>query len=291
MHNLTIVFAYLVLFSCGCLGAPPGTNPFYAMDTCTKRPYPRNDITPAQQLDLLKELGYAGIAWTEESPEAVRTVTAEAEARGLKMFAIYCSATVTSEGDLKPSAFVEPLIEVLGGQGTLIWLHIGGKGLEISSLTAGSTAIGRLRGLADKARQRGLSLAIYPHVGEWTERFGDAVRVARLVDRENFGVTFNLCHCLAMGDEARIPLLLDGGAHLLKSVTLNGADAGIRGPEWKRLIQTLDRGSFDVGGLLSRLRMLGYEGPIGLQGYGLQGDRRENLARSMDAWRRLSTAK
>ena len=68
------------------------------MDTCTKRPYPRNDITPAQQFDLLKELGYAGIAWTEEAPEQVSSAVAEAEARGLKMFAIYCSATVTAGG-------------------------------------------------------------------------------------------------------------------------------------------------------------------------------------------------
>ena len=65
------------------------------MDTCTKRPYPRNDITPAQQFDMLKELGYAGIAWTEESPEQVKAAVAEAEARGLKMFAIYCSASIT----------------------------------------------------------------------------------------------------------------------------------------------------------------------------------------------------
>ena len=65
------------------------------MDTCTKRPYPKNDITPAQQFDMLKELGYAGIAWTEEPPEQVNAAVDEAEASGLKMFAIYCSATVT----------------------------------------------------------------------------------------------------------------------------------------------------------------------------------------------------
>ena len=83
-------------------------NAFYAMDTCTKRPYPRNDITPARQFDLLKELGYAGIAWTEESPEQVASAVAEAEARGLKMFTIYCSATVTADGTLKPSLLIEP---------------------------------------------------------------------------------------------------------------------------------------------------------------------------------------
>ena len=39
-------------------------NPFYAMDTAVQRP----GLTLEQQLDLLKELGYAGVAWTEPPP-------------------------------------------------------------------------------------------------------------------------------------------------------------------------------------------------------------------------------
>ena len=143
--------------------APPGLpNPFYAMDTCTKRPYPKNDITPAQQFDLLKELGYAGIAWTEEAPEQVSSAAAEAEARGLKMFAIYCGATVTAEGELKPSAQIGPIMEALRGHGTLIWLHLGGKGPKIETLSAESPVVGQLRrtrrnGRAERPEGRDLS--------------------------------------------------------------------------------------------------------------------------------------
>ncbi len=61
-----------------------------------------------------------------------------------------------------------------------------------------------------------------------------------------------------------------------------------KGPQWNRLIQTLDRGSYDVGIVLRILRQLGYEGPIGLQGYGLGGDRRDNLVRSIKAWKKLT---
>ena len=74
----------------------------------------------------------------------------------------------------------------------------------------------------------------------------------------------------------------------LFAVTINGADAGVKGPQWNHLIQTLDRGSYDVGIVLRTLKRLGFEGPIGLQGYGLTGDRRDNLARSMEGWKRLS---
>ena len=283
---------YLVLgllLESGAASAADGPpSAFYAMDTCTKRPYPRNDITPGQQFDMLKELGYAGIAWTEEAADQVRSAVAEAEARGLKMFTIYCSATTTAEGTLKPSPLIEPIIRVLKGHGTLIWLHIGGKGPRIGSLTSRSPVIGQLRGLADEARRNELKVAIYPHIGDWTERFEDALRVARLVDRKNFGVTFNLCHTLAAGDEKRIPDLLEEAGPSLLAVTINGADADVQGPKWNRLIQTLDHGSYDVGIVLRTLKHVGYQGPIGLQGYGLGGDRRDNLARSIAAWHKLS---
>jgi sugar phosphate isomerase/epimerase len=261
--------------------------PFYAMDTGTKRVYPRNDISPAAQLDLLKELGYAGIAWTEEAPEAVRALRQEAEARGLTIFAIYCGATAHEEGALEVAPAVPGILEALSGHGTVIWLHIGGRGPKVEGLSAEAPVVQELRKLADAAQARGLAVAIYPHVGEWTERVADAVAVARLVDRPGFGVTFNLCHALAMGDGARLDALIKQAAPVLRAVTINGADAGVSGPDWKRLIQPLDRGSFDVGRLLATLDRVGYRGPIGLQSYGIGGEPRDNLSRSMAAWRRL----
>ena len=104
-------------------------------------------------------------------------------------------------------------------------------------------------------------------------------------------MTFNLCHALAVGDEDKIPALLKEAGPLLFTVTLNGADAGVKGPQWNRLIQTLDRGSYDVGIVLRTLKRLGFDGPIGLQGYGLTGDRRDNLARSIGAWHKLSASR
>ena len=74
-------------------------------------------------------------------------------------------------------------------------------------------------------------------------------------------------------------------------VSINGADGGdTRKLDWKQLIQTLDRGSYKVGDLLQTLRRLGYAGPIGLQAYGIGGEPRDNLTRSLEAWKRLSAA-
>lgn len=74
----------------------------------------------------------------------------------------------------------------------------------------------------------------------------------------------------------------------LWAVSINGADEFDEKPGWKRYIQPLGQGNFDVGRLLRTLKELGYKGPIGLQCYGIGGDAREHLARSMTAWQKLS---
>lgn len=264
-------------------------NAFYAMDTCTKRPYPRNDIPPAVQLDMLKQLGYAGIAWTEEEPQEVRAAAVLAEQRGLKMFAIYCGAMVSPQG-LTVSPRLRSIIQVLKGHGTIIWLHIGGQGPDTATLKGDEPVVRDLQALADFAEKQGLKIAVYPHVGEWTDHVQEAIELAKAVQRKNFGITFNLCHCLALGDEQRIPQLLEQAAPYLFTATINGADADVNGANWKRLIQPLGQGTFNVAALLRKLQQVQFRGPIGLQGYGLGGDRRANLETSVRAWHQLSRA-
>jgi sugar phosphate isomerase/epimerase len=86
-------------------------------------------------------------------------------------------------------------------------------------------------------------------------------------------------------DEKNMESLIRQAMPYLFVVTINGADSG--GKDWKQLIQTLDRGSFDVSKFLKALKDSGYTGPIGLQGYGIGGDVYDNLKRSMNAWRQL----
>jgi len=57
--------AGLLLSTVAATAAVP--NAFYAMDTSFVRP----GLTLDQQLDLVKQLGYAGIAWHEQAPKNV----------------------------------------------------------------------------------------------------------------------------------------------------------------------------------------------------------------------------
>jgi hypothetical protein len=82
--------------------------------------------------------------------------------------------------------------------------------------------------------------------------------------------------------------LLQQAVPRLWPVSINGADDHDENPGWSRYIQPLDSGNFDVATFLKTLRNLGYNGPVGLQCYGIAGDVRVHLARSMAAWCKMS---
>lgn len=280
----TLVFVALIS---GCASRAEQSNPFFAMDTWFRGPGVTLPPPTEERLDLLHELGYDGYSSALGEPEEMAAVARQAEQRDLKLVAVYTGATLTREG-LTFEPRLDPTMAALGNYGTCIWLTITSSHFAKSSPEGDDAVVQGLRALADAAKTHKLRIALYPHAGNWMERLQDAVRLARKTDRPNLGVTFNLCHCLQVGDEERIPQLLEEAAPYLFLVTINGADTNAAGASWDRLIKPLDQGTCDLRPLLTKLHALHYKGPIGLQGYGTPHNPRENLTRSMNAWRDLN---
>ena len=270
-----------LLFSIAALAAEPFS--FFAMDTVFHG-NPKGAI-----LEAAKTNGFVGVGGTLGSPDDVKASAADCEKHGLKMQAVYCGATLRdAKLDIAQGAF--DIMPALKSHGSVLWLHIssGSPKFPRSSEAGDEIAVPALRAFADQAASNGLQVAIYPHVGDWTERFQDAVRVAKKVDRPNFGATFNLCHCLMLGDEEKIPQLLAEAGTKLLIVTINGADTGAGRTSWGRLIQPLDQGTFDVGIVLRKLRELKWSGPVGVQGYGINLPTGQILVRSGLGWKKLN---
>lgn len=256
--------------------------PFFAMDTA----YHGNPT--GQILEITRTNGFDGVGGTLGNPDAVKATADDCAKRGLKLFAVYAGATLTRE-KLTVQQAAWDVLPKLKDSGTIIWLHIdSGTNFPKSSADGDDIAVAGLRPFADAAASNGLKVAIYPHVGNWTERAQDCFRVAKKVDRENFGATFNLCHCLMVGDEQKIPEILTEAAPKLFAVTINGADTGAGRTTWNRLIQPLDQGTYDVGIVLRKLRELNWRGPVGVQAYGIKLPTEEILAHGGAGWKKLN---
>ena len=275
----------LLVFAFGCIVADANElpNPFFAMDTGTQD---ATHKTPAEQVALVKEIGFAGVGPTYSNTAELQQWLAALDQNRLKMYTLYLQLRL----DDAPAslASVKEAADALRGRETLLWVYITDKRGTHFDTSDDAVAVQALREISDYAKDAGLRVAVYPHTGFSVQRVEDAVRLAEKVNRKNLGVTFNLCHWL-MVDGKDLAASLKAAQPYLFSVTINGADAG--GTNWKELIQPLDRGTYDVSQVLRLLRRMKYTGSIGLQHYGIGGDARENLEHSMEGWKRLSGAK
>jgi len=235
-----------------------------------------------EQAVMLKELGYDGVGhvWLDNLAERVKTL----DEAGLKLFQITMTVDFAPDKPAYDARFKEVLALVKGRHVQFALLL---NGMRPSDPSVDPHAVEILREMSDLARDSGSQLLLYPHQSSWVERIEDSIRVADKVNRPNVGVMFNLCHWLRVDQQRDYQPLLKRALPRLWAVSINGADEFDDKPGWDRYIQPLDKGSFDVAGFLKTLKELGYKGPIGLQCYGIGGDAREHLARSIATWREL----
>ncbi len=238
--------------------------------------------TFAQQAEMLKALGYDGVGhiWLDKVAERLQSL----DAVGLRLFQITMTVDLTA-GKAPYDPRFQDVLKLVAGRHVQFDLLV--NGFKPSDPAGDARAVAVFRAMSDLAQDSGAQLLLYPHVGCWIERIQDACRVAQEVDRKNVGVMFNLCHWLRVDKGRDYRPLLEQAMPWLWAVSINGADEFDDKPGWAHYIQPLDKGSFDVGRLLKTLKDLGYRGPIGLQCYGIGGDARDHLARSMAAWQKL----
>lgn len=251
----------------------------FVMDTGTRDAAHQ---TVAQQVALVKETGFDGLSPTYSTPAALEETLRELDKAGLAIAPVYVGLHLDSPSPVSPA--IREVVRQLRGRDAMVWLYVQSAGHQPSDAAADAIAVPLLREIAGMAAAAGLRVALYPHNDFWIERTEDAVRVAKQVNHPKLGVTFNLCHWL-MADGKDLDATLTSAKPHLMAVTINGADEGAK--DWGRLIQPLDRGSFKVARVLKKLDDLGWHGPVGLQHFGIGGDAKDNLGRSMDAWHRL----
>ncbi len=234
------------------------------------------------QANMLRELGFDGAGyplWLDEKLDQNLKILDEAK---LPVYLLWTSI------NLKPGAQpfdprVFDAIKKLKGRPVTISVLL--QGLPPADPRGMDAAVKLLRDLGNAAAEAGLRISIYHHTGDWAESFPFAVKLVRQVDHPRVGLNFNLCHWLMIeGDKDYRPMLQANAAKIF-AVTLNGAQIGAK--TWTNgLIQPLDTGNFDNRQLLATLREIGYTGPVGLMCFGIPGDAREHLQRSMQVWKR-----
>ena len=257
---------------------PSSPWPFFAFDNGVGR----NSWPPDVQAKTVKAFGYDGIHYNYTNPGDFARKLAACRKEGVPIHAVYVHSFVDN-ADQPYDPGIKEVIRMLKGEPTMIWLTL--RNGKPGTLDARAAAI--TREVSTLAAESGLSVSIYPHAGFYVATAEDAVRVAKLVDLPNLGVTVNLCHELFAGNAERLEEVVKIAAPHLNLISINGASPvpGKGSKAWDTL--PLGEGTFDTTGFLRMVRDTGYSGPVGHQFYNVPGDDREKLERASLAWKAI----
>ena len=225
--------------------------------------------------ETLKELGYSGIGSAKLPGLEKRLETYHQH--GLRIHSLYVGAVLNKGKAADPDPnLLHAMNRLDEGSVVEFWLRGDAPDEEI---------IPYLRKLAVEAHRRKQKVVLYPHTGFLVDTFGDAVRLARKVKHPNLGAMFNLCHFLKVEPGADLRKTIESGKDVLMQVSTSGADGD--GKSWNTLIQPLDQGNVDQIAFFTILKEVGFTGKVGLQCYGIKGDARVNLQKSIAAWKKI----
>jgi sugar phosphate isomerase/epimerase len=234
---------------------------------------------PEQQAKLLSKLDYDGIGYSglRNVGERLRAMKAE----NLRVFSFYEPCFLDKPEALDPKSAAN--LRKLEGTNAVLWLLMQGE-------TSETEAVAKLTEIARHAGAFGIKVAIYPHDNTYVETGEHALRLVKLVDEDNFGMSINVCHELKAGNGDQLHEIADEAGDSLFLVSINGADQfaeSSREKNWQRLIQPVGKGDFDLKPLLNQLRESEYSGPIGVQCYQIEGEIEPILQTSKDGWSKL----
>lgn len=222
--------------------------------------------TDAEEAAFLKQAGYAGVSQVNAGGETLGRKVAAHEKEGLRVLSVY--------RDVDGAGLDAVSLGSLSGKGAMIEL-------TVKKLTDSTPA--RIREICLVAEGLGMRVALYPHHGFGIATVPQALDMVSKVDYPNLGVMFNLCHFLRGENLADLEKTIAGAGKNLFAVSVSGADAD--GKEWDALIKPLGEGNFPMERLLDCLTKSGFSGPIALQCFGIKGDRKGNLSKSIAAWK------
>jgi len=135
-------------------------------------------------------------------------------------------------------------VTAIAGTGGWIWLSVSSTTRSPSDVAGDDVALSLVQRLADECHAAGLpGVALYPHVGMWMERVGDAVRLAKRAARPDVGVVFNQYHWMVVEGGQNLAATLASAMPYLKDVTINGSETA---PS----ILPLGQGAYDVASIL-----------------------------------------
>ena len=258
-------------------------NTFYVFNNCV-RTLPGAPDELDDQIALIKDLGYDGMGGHHSQDNLV--LLDALNKAGLQMPEVYWPVTLLDSGEV---SFDQRLLEIIrkAAHTELLVTLVLSTESKIDDRESGDQLFAAgIAEIADYAIQYDAKIAVYPHVGNYCETVDQTLRMATMINRDNAGMVFNLCHFLKVEGEKDWKTQLKKALPYVYMVSLNGTDSGdTQAMDWDRLIQPLGEGTFDTFEVVRFLKDQDYGEKYGLQCYNIKQDCEIALKKSMATWK------
>lgn len=258
-------------------------DPLFIMDTWFWFAEPK----PAwkDRLAFLKSQGVNAICFSlgmgDERWDEFLEVADLTESMGVELVTVYVGINIDDEG---VSPLMKKVIDRLKGRKTKLHVPITSKTYKQSDPAGDTKALSALHQAAEKAFAANLPISLYPHVNYWGERASDMARLAKQFNDPRLRITFNLYHWLKVEGPDNLEAAIETTLPYLDCVTINGSFNNAKELEVRAGILPLGEGDYDVLSFVTAFKQAGYRGPLGVQGYGIDGDVVPKLAKSIAVW-------
>ena len=242
------------------------------------------------QVEAIEAAGFRGIGLPGVSKSQLTQISTHPHvvSGGFKVPVVMWYTSVYEPLD---TVLLDSVLPDLRKMGASLWM-VSGRNKERSDSTK-SKAIAKFVKVADRCRNKGVELVVYPHI--WTVFEGvvgglQAMDSLKRLGHPEVRMSLDLSHELKIGNAGRIPELVTRAAPYLGLVAISGGDvdAYSKNDGWASSVKPLDQGSFELNPFLMSLAGVNYRGPILLQTAGLtspfDAGYDNHLQRSLARW-------
>ncbi len=243
-------------------------------------PFDIEKRTPAQRIEMLKELGITSYAydWRTEHLSSMPEEIQLAKENGIEINAVWMWLNAQNDVPDKLSADNEKIFETLKSTGlkTTLWVSFQPayfQGLsDRESLRKGANMIYYLY---QRLKTMDCKLALYNH-GGWFGKPENQIRLIKTLGRYDIGLVYNFHH--GHHHIKGFERLARKMVNYLVAVNVNGMDED--GPE----ILAVGKGRHE-GEMIGILRKVGYRGPFGILGHQADQDVKAILEENLKGFR------
>lgn len=245
-------------------------------------PFDASQRGPRERASMLRDLGLTRLAydWREEHVPSWDDELDALQAADIELTAFWCNSTLSP----RENPGVQRIVEFLERRhvATQLWMMMPEQ--ELQQITDEQQRVARaaqaLRELAEWVRPLNCQVGLYNH-GGWSGQPQTMVKIMQqLEELDNVGLVYNFHH--AHDDLAGFPEDLHAMQPYLLCLNLNGLTPG--GPK----IQTFGEGELDRD-ILSWMRQVRYQGPVGILDHREELDARESLLLNLRGLERLTS--